>query len=69
MRKDRKDRAKFKSAELAILDFLKWLDKDVKVLLNGKLNCPFFFTKNIEKIQHLAFTDKVKIINAYVPEK
>ena len=28
------------------------------------------FTKNFEKkIQHLAFTDKVKIINSYVPEK
>ena len=29
----------------------------------------FIFTKNIEKIQHLAFTDKVKIINSYIPEK
>ena len=29
----------------------------------------FFFTKNFKKIQHLAFTDKVKIINSYVPEK
>ena len=28
-----------------------------------------FFTKNFKKIQHLAFTDKVKIINSYVPEK
>ena len=28
------------------------------------------FTKNFEKkIHHLAFTDKVKIINSYVPEK
>ena len=27
------------------------------------------FTKNLKKIQHLAFTDKVKIINTYVPEK
>ena len=29
----------------------------------------FLFTKNFKKIQHLAFTDKVKIINTYVPEK
>ena len=29
----------------------------------------FLFTKNSKKIQHLAFTDKVKIINTYVPEK
>ena len=29
----------------------------------------FFFTKNIKKNQHLAFTEKVKIINSYVPEK
>ena len=27
------------------------------------------FAKNFEKIQYLAFTDKVKIINSYVPEK
>ena len=26
------------------------------------------FSKILKKIQHLAFTDKVKIINAYVPE-
>ena len=29
----------------------------------------FFFTKNFKKIQHLAFEDKVKIVNSYVPEK
>ena len=29
----------------------------------------FVFTKILKKIQHLAFTDKVKIINSYVPEK
>ena len=29
----------------------------------------FIFTKNFKKIQHLAFTDKVKIIKSYVPEK
>ena len=29
----------------------------------------FFFSKNFKKIQHLAFTDKVKIVKAYVPEK
>ena len=28
-----------------------------------------FFLKNLKKNQHLAFTDKVKIINLYVPEK
>ena len=28
-----------------------------------------FFSKNIKKIQMLAFTDKVKIIKSYVPEK
>ena len=27
------------------------------------------FSKNLKKIQHLAFTDKVKIINSYIPEK
>ena len=27
------------------------------------------FAKNFEKIQHLAFTDKVKFINARIPEK
>ena len=28
-----------------------------------------FSQKNFKKIQHLAFTDKVKIIKTYVPEK
>ena len=28
-----------------------------------------FFTKILKKIQHLAFTDKVKIIKTYIPEK
>ena len=28
-----------------------------------------FFTKNFKKIQLLAFTEKVKILKAYVPEK
>ena len=27
------------------------------------------FSKNFKKIQHLAFTEKVKIINSYIPEK
>ena len=29
----------------------------------------FIFKKIIKKIQQLAFTDKVKIINSYIPEK
>ena len=29
----------------------------------------FFFTKGFKKIHHLAFTEKVKVIKAYVPEK
>ena len=38
--------------------------------INGKLNYHFpLFTKNIKKIQYLAFEDKVKKIYAYIPEK
>ena len=29
----------------------------------------FIFSENFKKIQHLAFTDKVKTVNSYVPEK
>ena len=29
----------------------------------------FIFTKNNKKNQHLAFTDKVKIIKSYIPKK
>ena len=29
----------------------------------------FFSQKILKKIQHLAFTDKIKIVNTYVPEK
>ena len=35
---------------------------------NSIINC-LFFTKNNKKIQHLAFTEKVKIINIFIPEK
>ena len=34
-----------------------------------QLSISSFSQKNFEKIQYLAFTDKVKIINSYVPEK
>jgi hypothetical protein len=34
-----------------------------------QLSLSSFSQKILKKIQHLAFTDKVKIINAYVPEK
>ena len=37
----------------------------------GNSIIPLSFSQKIlkKKIQHLAFTDKVKIINSYVPEK
>ena len=36
----------------------------------GNATITFFFSQKIlKKIQHLAFTDKVKVINSYVPEK
>ena len=43
----------------------------MKDQLNGKLNLSLssFSQKILKKIQHLAFTDKVKIIKSYVPEK
>ena len=34
-----------------------------------QLSLPSFSQKILKKIQHLAFTDKVKTINSYVPEK
>jgi ribonuclease E len=34
-----------------------------------QLSLSSFSQKILKKIQHLAFTDKVKIINSYVPEK
>ena len=34
-----------------------------------QLSLSSFSQKILKKIQHLAFTDKVKIINSYIPEK
>ena len=34
-----------------------------------QLSLGSFSQKILKKIQHLAFTDKVKIVNSYVPEK
>ena len=34
-----------------------------------QLSLSSFSQKTLKKIQYLAFTDKVKIINAYVPKK
>ena len=34
-----------------------------------QLSLSSFSQKILKKIQHLAFTDKVKIINTYIPEK
>ena len=38
--------------------------------LNGKRSYPkFIFSKILKKIQYLAFTEKVKIIRTFIPEK
>ena len=37
--------------------------------METQLSLSSFSQKILKKIQHLAFTDKVKIINTYVPEK
>ena len=67
----RKDRARIQIGRISNLVFLKWLDRDcVKDQLNGRHNYLFLlFHKILKKIQHLAFTDKVKIINVFIPER
>jgi len=68
----RKDRARIqigKISNFGLLEMTRQRLREGSIKWETQLSLESFSQKILKKIQHLAFTDKVKIINSYVPEK
>ncbi len=68
----RKDRARIqigKISNFGLLEMTRQRLREGSIKWETQLSLGSFSQKIIKKIQHLAFTDKVKTIAAYVPEK
>ena len=68
----RKDRARIqigKISNFGLLEMTRQRLREGSIKWETQLSLDSFSQKILKKIQHLAFTDKVKIINSYVPEK
>ena len=68
----RKDRARIQIGRISnfgLLEMTRQRLREGSIKWETQLSLPSFSQKILKKVQHLAFADKVKIINAYVPEK
>ena len=68
----RKDRARIqigKISNFGLLEMTRQRLREGSIKWETQLSLSSFSQKIIKKIQQLAFSDKVKIINSYVPEK
>ena len=68
----RKDRARIQTGRISsfgLLEMTRQRLREGSIEWETQLSLSSFSQKILKKIQHLAFTDKVKIINSYVPEK
>ena len=68
----RKDRARIQIGKISNFGLLEMTRQRLRagsIKWETQLSLDSFSQKIIKKIQHLAFTDKVKIIKAFVPEK
>ena len=68
----RKDRARIqigKISNFGLLEMTRQRLREGSIKWETQLSLSSFSQKILKKIQHLAFTDKVKIINSFVPEK
>ena len=68
----RKDRARIQIGRISnfgLLEMTRQRLREGSIKWETQLSLGSFSQKILKKIQHLAFTDKVKIIKAYVPEK
>jgi ribonuclease E len=68
----RKDRARIQIGRISnfgLLEMTRQRLRESSIKWETQLSIGSFSQKIIKKIQHLAFTDKVKIIKSYVPEK
>ena len=67
----RKDRARIQIGRISnfgLLEMTRQRLREASIKWETQLSL-FFSQKILKKIQHLAFTDKVKTIVSYVPEK
>ena len=68
----RKDRARIQIGRISnfgLLEMTRQRLREGSIKWETQLSLSSFSQKILKKIQHLAFTAKVKIINSYVPEK
>jgi len=68
----RKDRARIQTGRISnfgLLEMTRQRLREGSIKWETQLSLNSFSQKILKKIQHLAFTDKVKIIHAYIPEK
>ena len=68
----RKDRARIQIGRISnfgLLEMTRQRLREGSIRWETQLSLSSFSQKILKKIQYLAFTDKVKIINAYIPEK
>ena len=68
----RKDRARIQIGRISnfgLLEMTRQRLREASIKWETQLSLSSFSQKILKKIQHLAFTDKVKIIDAFVPEK
>jgi len=68
----RKDRARIqigKISNFGLLEMTRQRLRGGSIKWETQLSLSSFSQKILKKVQHLAFTDKAKIINSYVPEK
>ncbi len=68
----RKDRARIqigKISNFGLLEMTRQRLREASIKWETQLSLSSFSQKILKKIQHLAFTDKVKIIHTYIPQK
>ncbi len=68
----RKDRARIQTGRISnfgLLEMTRQRLREGSIKWETQLSLASFSQKILKKIQHLAFTEKVKTINSYVPEK
>ena len=68
----RKDRARIqigKISNFGLLEMTRQRLREGSIKMGNSIIISSFSQKILKKIQHLAFTEKVKTINSYVPEK
>ena len=68
----RKDRARIqigKISNFGLLEMTRQRLREGSIKWETQLSLSSFSQKILKKIQYLAFTDKVKVVNSYVPEK